>query len=52
MSSAEEVVITGGSAGGLSVYTWIDEIAGHFDPLKTNVIGLADAGIFLDHPNI
>lgn len=32
MRYASEVIVTGGSAGGLAAYTWIDTIAGYFDP--------------------
>lgn len=50
-STATEVIITGQSAGGLSVFYWSNYIANRV--LKTaKVRSIADSGIFLDFPNL
>jgi len=49
---ATEVVVTGGSAGGLATFSWVDDIAALFDKQNTKVYGLPDSGVFLDMENI
>ncbi len=45
---ATDVVVSGCSAGGLSVYLHLDEVAALFQGRGTKVRGLADSGFFLD----
>ena len=47
--TAEELVLTGGSAGGLSTFLHLDRAAKRFDPKKTRVTGAPVVGYFLDH---
>ena len=48
LANSIEIVVTGGSAGGLAVLSWVDVIANMFDSSKTRVYGLPDSGLFLD----
>ncbi|EDQ87863.1 uncharacterized protein MONBRDRAFT_33119 [Monosiga brevicollis MX1] len=48
--SPPEVIVTGSSAGGLTVYLHLDAIAAAF-PASTRVLGMVDAGFFLNHSN-
>jgi hypothetical protein len=52
MSNATDIVFTGGSAGGLAVYLNLDHFSQRVAAVSpaTKVVGLADAGFFLDHP--
>ena len=52
MASATDVILTGGSSGGMAVYLVCDRIADHIRAAnpKIRVTCLADAGMFLDHP--
>eukprot|EP01045_Picozoa_sp_COSAG04_P009887 COSAG04_NODE_589_length_12295_cov_12.315513_6_plen_380_part_00 len=52
MASATDVILTGGSSGGMAVYLVCDRIADHIRAAnpKIRVSCLADAGMFLDHP--
>ena len=54
MSDATDVIITGGSSGGMAVYLNCDRIADQIHAVnpKTRVTCLADAGMFLDHPGL
>lgn len=45
---AEQVVLSGGSAGASSVYFHVDTVAEELDLLRGEVLGLPDAGFFLD----
>ena len=47
LGSAENVIFTGGSAGGLTTYLQVDHVASRLPQVK-NVKGLGDAGWFLD----
>ncbi len=51
MSSATDVIITGGSSGGMAVYLNCDRIADQIHAInpQIRVSCLADAGMFLDH---
>ena len=46
-------MVTGCSAGGLAVMTWLDTIAGiiHARNPAVKVFGLADSGFFVDYPS-
>lgn len=48
MKDADEVVVSGCSAGAVGVFTWVDNIAARFDASKVKVYGVADAGVFMD----
>lgn len=50
-SDATEVVVSGGSAGGLAGFYWIDDIGSLFNSSYTKVYGILDSGIFLDVVN-
>ena len=52
MASATDVILTGGSSGGMAVYLVCDRIADQIRAAnpKIRVTCLADAGMFLDHP--
>lgn len=54
MAGATEVIITGGSSGGMAVYLNCDRIADQIHTVnpKIRVTCLADAGMFLDHPGL
>lgn len=52
MGSADEVLVTGCSSGGVAAYTWVDYIASKFDTSKVRVYGMPDSGIFLDEKNV
>jgi hypothetical protein len=54
MSAATDVIITGGSSGGMAVYLNCDRIADQIHAVnsKIRVTCLADAGMFLDHPGL
>lgn len=54
MSDATDVIITGGSSGGMATYLNCDRIADQIKATnsKIRVTCLADAGMFLDHPGI
>lgn len=47
LDSADAVIFTGGSAGGLTVYLQIDHVKSRLPKVK-KVVGLGDAGWFLD----
>jgi hypothetical protein len=47
LADASEVVVSGSSAGGLTVYLHLDAIAAAFGT-NTRVVGMVDAGYFLD----
>lgn len=51
MANATDVVFTGGSAGGLAVYLNVDHVSKRVLAAapSAKVVGLADAGFFLDH---
>eukprot|EP01065_Artemidia_motanka_P015223 TRINITY_DN19098_c0_g1_i1.p1 TRINITY_DN19098_c0_g1~~TRINITY_DN19098_c0_g1_i1.p1 ORF type:complete len:433 (+),score=116.73 TRINITY_DN19098_c0_g1_i1:70-1299(+) len=49
MSEATEVVLSGGSAGGLAVFYNVDHLA-EMLPDSVRLTGFPDAGFFLDHP--
>eukprot|EP00928_Gymnodinium_smaydae_P045833 TRINITY_DN30507_c0_g1_i1.p1 TRINITY_DN30507_c0_g1~~TRINITY_DN30507_c0_g1_i1.p1 ORF type:complete len:419 (-),score=38.08 TRINITY_DN30507_c0_g1_i1:94-1314(-) len=51
MDKATDVIFTGGSAGGLAVYLGVDHVAErvHKHAPNAKVVGLPDAGYFLDH---
>ena len=49
LSAATEVVVGGGSAGGLATFIHCDRWAAHFEPAKTHYACLADSGFFLDY---
>lgn len=46
-------VVTGGSAGGLAVFTWLDTIRDmiHDQNPRVKVLGLPDSGFFIDYPS-
>ena len=50
LSDATDVVISGCSAGGLSVYLHVDKWAAavHASQPSARIVGLADSGFFLD----
>jgi len=48
-AAAAEVIVTGGSAGGLSVFLGLDFVAARFPP-AARVVGAPDAGFFIDAP--
>ena len=50
LAGATDVLVTGGSAGGLAVYLHADHIAGRLPGAR--VKALADGGFFLDHPTL
>lgn len=54
MDEATDVILTGGSSGGMAVYLNCDRIADQIRAAnpKIRVTCLADAGMFLDHPGI
>jgi hypothetical protein len=54
MAGATDVIITGGSSGGMATYLNCDRIADHIRETnpKIRVTCLADAGLFLDHPGM
>ena len=54
MAGATDVIITGGSSGGMAVYLNCDRIADQIHAVspKIRVTCLADAGMFLDHPGL
>lgn len=47
LGNAKDVVLAGGSAGGLSTYLGLDYVAERLP--KANVVGMPVAGYFLDH---
>jgi len=49
----DSFMVTGCSAGGLAVITWLDTIAGmiHARNPAVKVFGLADSGFFVDYPS-
>lgn len=51
LANASDVVFTGGSAGGLATFLNLDHVAErmHIEAPSARVVGLADAGFFLDH---
>lgn len=51
MNKASDVIFTGGSAGGLATYLNVDYVAERVRALSPSakVVGLGDAGFFLDH---
>eukprot|EP01052_Picozoa_sp_SAG31_P040920 SAG31_NODE_6058_length_2189_cov_4.375598_1_plen_444_part_00 len=51
LSDATQVLVSGGSAGGLAVYLHADHIAGRL-PSTAIVKALADGGFFLDHATL
>jgi hypothetical protein len=51
MSNATEVILSGGSAGGLAVYYNLDHLASILGP-KVRLTGFPDAGFFLDHQDL
>ena len=51
LADATQVLITGGSAGGLAVYLHADHIAGRL-PSSIKVKAHADGGFFLDQPTL
>jgi hypothetical protein len=54
MSDATDIIVTGGSSGGMATYLNCDRIADQVHATNPNirVTCLADAGMFLDHPGI
>jgi hypothetical protein len=50
LGSATEVILSGGSAGGLAVYLQLDHVASLL-PSSTRLTGFPDAGYFADLPN-
>jgi hypothetical protein len=50
MSAADQIIITGCSAGGIAVYLHLDWLRAHI-PLHIPVVGAPDSGFFLDIPN-
>jgi hypothetical protein len=49
-SEATDIVVSGGSAGGLAAYMWTNYV---FDNAKkAKVLLLSDSGIFLDAMNV
>eukprot|EP00475_Leptophrys_vorax_P039359 TRINITY_DN70_c1_g1_i1.p1 TRINITY_DN70_c1_g1~~TRINITY_DN70_c1_g1_i1.p1 ORF type:complete len:407 (+),score=95.04 TRINITY_DN70_c1_g1_i1:1213-2433(+) len=50
MNGAEEIIITGCSAGGVAVFLHLDWIRALI-PANIRVVGFADSGFFLDIPN-
>lgn len=54
MAAATEVILTGGSSGGLATYLTCDRVGGLVAATNasTRYTCLADAGFFLDHPDI
>ena len=48
-AAAAEVIVSGGSAGGLSVFLGLDFVAARF-PRSARVVGAPDAGFFIDAP--
>ena len=48
-ATATDVVVSGGSAGGLSTYLHTDTFRAALPP-RTKVVGMPDAGFFLDDP--
>ena len=51
MSNATEVILSGGSAGGLAVYYNLDHLAHDLLSKNVRVTGFPDAGFFMDAPN-
>ena len=54
MGEAKEVIVSGTSAGGLSVFLHLDQIAELIKakaPTNPRVVGVADAGLFMDLPS-
>ena len=53
LPDVSDVIVSGSSAGGLTVYLHLDTIAEHFQALSpsTRVVGMVDAGYFLNHSN-
>lgn len=47
-SSATDIIVSGGSAGGLAAFLWTNYIA---DRSKGKVLSIPDSGIFLDAAN-
>ena len=45
--NASEVILTGGSSGGMACYIWMSYLQ-HYFPNSTKLMGLPDAGFFLD----
>ena len=54
MAAASDVILTGGSSGGLATYLVCDRVAGMVSGANatTKYSCLADAGFFLDHGNV
>eukprot|EP00756_Hemistasia_phaeocysticola_P023710 Hpha_TRINITY_DN15909_c1_g2::TRINITY_DN15909_c1_g2_i2::g.72658::m.72658/K19882/NOTUM; O-palmitoleoyl-L-serine hydrolase len=51
MGKGEEVILSGGSAGGLAVFYNVDHLAGMLGA-GVKLTGFPDAGFFLDYPNV
>ncbi len=49
LPAAKEVIVSGSSAGGLTVYLHVDHVAQLFAPAR--VVGMVDAGYFLNANN-
>ena len=52
-AAGTEVILSGGSAGGLAVFYNVDHLASLLEPNAnvTRVVGFPDAGFFMDHKN-
>jgi len=50
LAAASEVLVSGDSAGGLSTFLHVDEVAAFFP--KARVSGLPDSGFFVDMPDV
>ena len=50
IGAATDVILTGGSAGGLAVFLQLDYVASRL-PAVPRVVGQPDAGLFADLPN-
>ena len=51
LKNATEVIVTGGSAGGLSTFLHVDRISNRFDN-NVKIRAAPIVGFFLDHSNI
>ena len=51
LGAAPRVVVAGGSAGASAVYFHVDSVADALGSATTEVIGMPDAGFFLDLPS-
>jgi len=45
--NATEIILSGGSSGGLATYPWMSYLQ-HYFPQNTKLMGLPDAGFFID----